>query len=55
MFKANNRFKSNYNRLLKKNQVSAKVFLLHADQANEKGQDETAVEELAVLLNASLG
>lgn len=55
MFKANNKLKNDYNRLLEKNLLSANLFLLHAELAIEKKQVETTEEELAVLLNVRFG
>jgi hypothetical protein len=55
MFKANNKFKCDYNRLYRRDPAPANTFLLFAELADESGQIVTTEEELTALFNTRFG
>ena len=50
-FKPNRRFKKEYDQLFRMDPITANLFLLMCELADEKGQVQVIEEELAVLMN----
>lgn len=52
MFKANNEFKREYERIFKEDPIAANLFLLLAEMADKKGRVATTEAEIASLMEA---